>query len=103
LVVNCTLENHHIKAKVEPITIDLNHSLAHITGTQNAVLIHTEHNGVLEFHGTGAGRWPCAESAFADLLALSNQVNRRQLHVNQSTHKHFTHPKLQGESLEEVV
>ncbi len=103
LVVNCTLENHHIKTKVEPITIDLNHSLAHVTGTHNAVLIHTKHNGILELHGTGAGRWPVAESVFADLIALSNQVNRKQLHGEQIAHKKFIHPELQGESLEEVV
>lgn len=103
LVVNCTLENNIIEAKVEPVAIDLNHSLAHVTGIHNAVLIHTQHNEIIELHGTGTGRWPVAESVFADLLDLSNQVNRNQLHVNQTVHDNLIHPEIQSESLEEVV
>lgn len=82
LIINCTLENNRIDVKIEPISIDLNHPFAQVSGQENAVLIRTQHNEILEMHGTGTGRWPIAEAVFADLLDLSNQVNRNQLQVN---------------------
>lgn len=103
LVVNCTLENNTIAAKIEPIAIDTNHSLAHVTGTQNAILIHTQQGEKIELHGTGGGRWPVAESVFADLLALSNLLNHNQLCVNKLTQNNFSYPEIESKSLEEVI
>jgi homoserine dehydrogenase len=103
LVVNCTLENNIIKVQIEPVAIDKNHSLAQVTGTQNAVLIQTQHNETIELYGTGVGRWPVAESVFADLLELSNQLNRNQLHMQKIDHNSFVESEITNKSLEEVV
>lgn len=103
LVVNCTFNNNRVEAKIEPVAIDTNHSLAHVTGTQNAVLIHNQHNEKIELHGKGAGRWPVAESVFADLLDLSNQVNHNELCVNKQKQANFSYLEIKGKSLEDVI
>ena len=103
LVVNCTFENNIIKANVEPVAIDINHCLAHVTGTQNAVVIETQDNITMELHGTGVGRWPVAESVFSDLLELSNQLNRNQSYINRTGHNYLVESEIKNKSLEEVV
>ncbi|MDF3054787.1 MAG: aspartate kinase, homoserine dehydrogenase [Gammaproteobacteria bacterium] len=72
LVASCELEkNDRVRAKISPIELDLTHPLAQVSGEENSILVHTANDKVIQWRGKGAGRWPTAESVFADLLDLS--------------------------------
>ncbi len=72
LIAHCHKTKKGIEVDVRPLALDLEHPLAGVRYENNAVLIHTEHDDLIRLEGKGAGRWPTAESVYADLLALQN-------------------------------
>lgn len=103
LLVSCTIKDHLIHAQIEPIALDLEHPLAHVTGIHNAILIHTENHQSIELHGKGAGRWPVAESVFADLLELSTQLNQQKQDLNSLVQNPMIAPELTSQLFEKEV
>ena len=67
LVASCTPERAEVVARELP----LGHPLAECAGPENRLLV----DGAL-LRGTGAGRWPTAQSVLADLLDLSAATSR---------------------------
>ncbi|MGE3142262.1 MAG: homoserine dehydrogenase [Hyphomonadaceae bacterium] len=59
-----------IVMNVRPTLLALDHPLAHISGTLNAVVAQAEPTGELTFIGRGAGAGPTAAAVTADLLDI---------------------------------
>lgn len=57
-----------IDAWVRPLKLPAYHPLAHPRNEENRVLIQTVSGAPVVVDGKGAGRWPTAESVFADVL-----------------------------------
>lgn len=66
-----------IHCRVSPAIVDVDHPFATVWGEQNCLIVTAATGEVFTARGRGAGRWPTAESVFADGLDL---WRRRQLH-----------------------
>ncbi len=79
LIASARLTPEGVVGVVEPRLLPAGHPLADLPGPENALIIHGA-DGSQEIHrGTGAGRWPTAQSVVADLLDL-----RRELRATRS-------------------
>ncbi len=56
-----------VRAKVMPALIPMQHPLAAVSDTFNAVYVHGQDSGDLMFYGQGAGRRPTASALMGDL------------------------------------
>jgi len=81
LVGSLRREGQSVVADVRPQVLDSEHPLAGAHREENCVLIKTEDGATHIVRGKGAGRWPTAESAFADLLLLAR--DRTQIEPNE--------------------
>ena len=57
--------------RVHPCLVPLDHPLAHVTGSLNAVVVEGNHVGRLLFQGRGAGEGPTASAVVADLIDIA--------------------------------
>ena len=57
--------------RVHPCLVPLDHPLAHVTGSLNAVVIEGNYSGRLLFQGRGAGEGPTASAVVADLIDIA--------------------------------
>jgi homoserine dehydrogenase len=57
--------------RVHPHLVPLNHALAHVTGSLNAVMVEGDFVGPLLFQGRGAGEGPTASAVVADLIDIA--------------------------------
>ena len=57
--------------RVHPCLVPLDHPLAHVTGSTNAVVADTDFAGRLLFQGAGAGAGPTASAVVADLIDVA--------------------------------
>ncbi|MEH3107563.1 MAG: homoserine dehydrogenase [Sphingomonas fennica] len=57
--------------RVHPCLVPLDHPLAHVTGSLNAVVAEGNHVGRLLFQGRGAGAGPTASAVVADLIDIA--------------------------------
>ena len=57
--------------RVHPCLVPLDHPLAHVTGSTNAVVADTDFAGRLLFQGAGAGAGPTASAVVADLIDIA--------------------------------
>ena len=79
LVATCTRTSSGVKAEVKPIRLPKDHPLAKTSGAENRLLIKEACGQTTLLQGQGAGRWPTAESVFADLQTLYHQRQHTQL------------------------
>ena len=63
-----------IEVGVEPRVVPASHPLSPLPDATNRLVLHTVSGSVEIVDGAGAGRWPTAESVFADLLDLHRQL-----------------------------
>ena len=57
--------------RVHPCMVPVDHPLAHVTGSLNAVVVEGNHVGRLLFQGRGAGEGPTASAVVADLIDIA--------------------------------
>lgn len=57
--------------RVHPCLVPMDHPLAHVTGSLNAVVAEGNHVGRLLFQGRGAGEGPTASAVVADLIDIA--------------------------------
>jgi homoserine dehydrogenase len=57
--------------RVHPSLVPVDHPLAHVTGSLNAVVAEGSHVGRLLFQGRGAGEGPTASAVVADLIDIA--------------------------------
>jgi homoserine dehydrogenase len=62
---------HGLFQRVHPHLVPLNHPLAHVTGSTNAVVAEGNFVGRLLFQGAGAGDGPTASAVVADLIDIA--------------------------------
>ncbi|SFP89209.1 homoserine dehydrogenase [Sphingomonas rubra] len=60
--------------RVHPHLVPIDHPLAHVTGSTNAVVAEGDHVGRLLFQGAGAGAGPTASAVVADLIDIARGV-----------------------------
>ena len=61
--------------RVHPCLVPIDHPLAHVTGSLNAVVVEGNHVGRLLFQGRGAGEGPTASAVVADLIDIARGEN----------------------------
>ena len=65
--------------RVHPHLVPLDHPLAHVTGSTNAVVAEADFAGRLLFQGAGAGAGPTASAVVADLIDIARgEYGRRR-------------------------
>ena len=62
--------------RVHPHLVPLDHPLAHVTGSTNAVVVEGDFAGRLLFQGAGAGAGPTASAVVADLIDIARDGAR---------------------------
>jgi homoserine dehydrogenase len=62
---------HGLLQRVHPHLVPLDHPLAHVTGSTNAVVAEGNYVGRLLFQGAGAGDGPTASAVVADLIDIA--------------------------------
>jgi len=62
---------HGLFQRVHPHLVPLDHPLAHVTGSTNAVVAEGNFVGRLLFQGAGAGEGPTASAVVADLIDIA--------------------------------
>ena len=62
---------HGLFQRVHPHLVPLDHPLAHVTGSTNAVVAEGNYVGRLLFQGAGAGEGPTASAVVADLIDIA--------------------------------
>ena len=62
---------HGLFQRVHPHLVPLDHPLAHVTGSTNAVVAEGNYAGRLLFQGAGAGDGPTASAVAADLIDIA--------------------------------
>jgi len=62
---------HGLFQRVHPHLVPLDHPLAHVTGSTNAVVAEGNFVGRLSFQGAGAGDGPTASAVVADLIDIA--------------------------------
>ena len=68
-----TAENDEIEVRVHPALLPLNHPLANVNDSFNAVFVRGDAVGETMFYGPGAGQLPTASSVVGDLItAIKN-------------------------------
>jgi len=75
LVARCRQRSDgSLDAEIAPEPVGAGHPFDGLQGEENCVLVRSLQGRVHRFHGKGAGRWPTAESVFADLFDLAKEV-----------------------------
>ena len=64
-------DSHGLFQRVHPHLVPLDHPLAHVTGSLNAVVAEGNFVGRLFFQGAGAGDGPTASAVVADLIDIA--------------------------------
>ncbi len=81
LLASAWREGRRVVARVRPETLDPADSLARTRDEWNRLRITLDDGSVREVGGKGAGRWPTAEAAFADILDLWRARQRAEREV----------------------
>ncbi len=71
LVASCRATDEGLACSVAPVALPLEHPLAGTAGEENRVVVETADGHMFALCGRGAGRWPTAESVYADLATLA--------------------------------
>ncbi|MHB9878608.1 homoserine dehydrogenase [Pacificimonas sp. ICDLI1SI03] len=71
LVGEARLDGDRLLQRVHPVLVPLDHPLAKVTGSLNAVVADGDFVGRLTFEGAGAGAGPTASAVVADLIDIA--------------------------------
>lgn len=69
-----TAENDEIEVRVHPALLPLNHPLANVNDSFNAVFVRGDAVGETMFYGPGAGQLPTASSVVGDLITAIKKI-----------------------------
>ena len=94
-------EDNRADVRVHPMMVKHKHTLAHIDGVTNAVMIEGTPVGQVILSGPGAGEMPTASSVVGDILAISSELDEVSslLPMMRCTHKENAIPKPISETL----
>lgn len=65
-----------IECRVHPALIPAHHTLAHVNGAMNAVLVQADALGESLYYGAGAGAEPTASAVIADLVDVAREMGQ---------------------------
>ncbi len=68
------MANHKIEARVSPMFVPLNHSLAAVAGSNNGILVAGDAVGEIVMFGPGAGQMPTASAVVGDTINLASAL-----------------------------
>ncbi|MGB3972762.1 MAG: homoserine dehydrogenase [Peptococcia bacterium] len=69
-------ENNEIEVRVNPSMISLNHPLANVNDSYNAIFVRGDAVGDTMFYGQGAGQLPTASSIVGDLVEVIKNLQK---------------------------
>jgi homoserine dehydrogenase len=69
-----------LELRVHPTLIPIDHLLAHVHGSMNAVMVKSDAAGVTMYYGAGAGSEETASAVIADLVDLCRAVGSKPRH-----------------------
>jgi len=75
----CRCLNGEIEARVHPALIPLQHPLAMVNDTFNAIFVKGDAVGDTMFYGRGAGRMPTASAIVGDIVEIVRNMNNNSL------------------------
>lgn len=78
LIATSIYQQDKIEITVKPTVLPTDHPFANVNGAENCVIIELENEQNFIIQGKGAGRWPTAESVYADLLDIYHVEQQQQ-------------------------
>ncbi len=75
LIALAKRNNNEADVRVHPMLVKSNHTLAHINGVTNAVLLEGFPVGQVILSGPGAGEFPTASSVVGDIVTICAELN----------------------------
>ena len=99
LVANSWIESTHniVRAVVMPTMVPIEDPLANLPGATNCVVVKAKHSLNHVMVGSGAGRYPTANSVVSDIIAITNLIDlgaKKGFHPfgqEQLNDRHFDH------------
>lgn len=76
LIALAKMNNNEADVRVHPMLVKSNHTLAHINGVTNAVLLEGFPVGQVILSGPGAGEFPTASSVVGDIVAICSELEQ---------------------------
>ena len=76
LIALAKMNNNEADVRVHPMLVKSNHTLAHINGVTNAVLLEGFPVGQVILSGPGAGEFPTASSVVGDIVAICSELDQ---------------------------
>lgn len=75
LIALAKMNQNEADVRVHPMLVKSNHTLAHINGVTNAVLLEGFPVGQVILSGPGAGEFPTASSVVGDIVTICSELN----------------------------
>ena len=72
-----TSDDNEVEVRVHPALIPLEHPLANVNDSFNAIYVKGDAVGETMFYGRGAGQLPTASSVVGDLIAVIKDINTK--------------------------
>ncbi len=76
LIALAKMNNNEADVRVHPMLVKSNHTLAHISGVTNAVLLEGFPVGQVILSGPGAGEFPTASSVVGDIVTICSELEQ---------------------------
>lgn len=76
LIALAKMNNDEADVRVHPMLVKSNHTLAHINGVTNAVLLEGFPVGQVILSGPGAGEFPTASSVVGDIAIICSELDK---------------------------
>lgn len=76
LIALAKMAGNSADVRVHPMLVKSSHTLAHINGVTNAVLLKGEPVGQIVLSGPGAGEFPTASSVVGDIVAICSELHK---------------------------
>lgn len=76
LIALAKMDNNEADVRVHPMLVKSNHTLAHINGVTNAVLLEGFPVGQVILSGPGAGEFPTASSVVGDIVTICSELEK---------------------------
>lgn len=76
LIALAKMDGDNADVRVHPMLVKSTHTLAHINGVTNAVLLEGEPVGQIVLSGPGAGEFPTASSVVGDIVAICSELHK---------------------------
>ena len=89
LIALALMNGNNADVRVHPMLVKSSHTLAHINGVTNAVMLEGEPVGQIVLSGPGAGEFPTASSVVGDIIAICSELHKTDsmLPMMRCTHK----------------